>query len=343
MEPCRTCFRPLHGQYVCPQCGEPSQFWDGEKRAERAGQEAPRPDSLVADATQSRLPATAVAPARGRGAVVAGNDGPRQATADFGAVSDTAELPPLAGDAGRLKRRTPTMGTAPSRRLVLSVVGTVFAFAIAGTLAGTLAAMKGPSETPLVAPPLPTPKPTPTTPDAVRFGPDKDTNDDKDTKNDQDADGPDTSADSGGTSGGGGTSAAPAERTQEQATDFLWADGNVDPDNHPYWSQSSVTVKTTTPLTKLKVVVRLVQTGGVYPTGAWSSLGDKTTVTSAVDSEQVIYVATLRQGFTIDPGTHVFTFQYQHEPYGRDAGRDVYNVTATSADSTTERQTGDFH
>ncbi|MGW0822415.1 hypothetical protein [Streptomyces sp. NPDC002845] len=158
-----------------------------------------------------------------------------------------------------------------------------------------------------------------------------------------------------GTSGGTGTtgtttggkegqsSSTPFQDTQSQpATDYLWADGNVDPDSNDYWDQSSITVKSTTALTEFKVVLRVIQTGGVQHTGFWSSLGDKVNVAQAADSTQLAYVVTLKTGVTLDPGTYVLQFQYNHDQGRRDAGRDRYNVNATSADSVSETRNGGF-
>ena len=130
--------------------------------------------------------------------------------------------------------------------------------------------------------------------------------------------------------------------TTKAATPYLWADGNVDTDSNDYWDQSSITVRTTTALTALKVVVRIAQTGSVASTGSWSSLGDKVSVSAAADSSQLAYVVTLKSGVTIGAGTYVFQFQYNHSQGQRDAGGDRYNVTATSTGSSTEFIKGGF-
>jgi len=128
----------------------------------------------------------------------------------------------------------------------------------------------------------------------------------------------------------------------QSTTDYLWADGNVDADSNDYWDQSSVTVKSTTPLTELKVVVRLAQTGGVAHTGFWSSLGDKVNMSQAADSNQLAYVVTLKPGITLGAGTYVLQFQYNHDQGGRDAGGDRYNVTTTSSGSVDAFRAGAF-
>ncbi|EKX64941.1 hypothetical protein Sipo8835_01135 [Streptomyces ipomoeae] len=159
----------------------------------------------------------------------------------------------------------------------------------------------------------------------------------------------------GGTTGSNGSSGSTgstddqekqsttAENSGSQSTTgYLWTDGSVDSDTNDYWDQSTVTVKTTQSLTGLKVVVSIDQTGGVASTGVWSSLGDKVTVSSAADSNQLAYVVTLKSGNTIGPGTYTFKFQYNHSQGRRDAGGDRYNVTATSTGSDTEFKKGSF-
>ncbi|MFG2133553.1 hypothetical protein ACGFNV_38135 [Streptomyces sp. NPDC048751] len=106
--------------------------------------------------------------------------------------------------------------------------------------------------------------------------------------------------------------------------------------------QSVVTVESTTSLTSLKVVLKVIQTGGVANTGTWTSLGDKVSVASALSGGELDYVVTLKSGVTLDPGTYTFKFGYNHDQGQRDAGGDRYNVTATSTASVTEFLKGGF-
>jgi hypothetical protein len=152
-----------------------------------------------------------------------------------------------------------------------------------------------------------------------------------------------------GTSGAGSTTAnkeAGSSRTsdssQQESTSWIWNDGSIDSDSNDYWDQSTVTVKSTKPLSGLKVVVKIIQTGGVADTGTWSSLGDKVSVASASRSGELDYIVTLRSGVTLDPGTYVFKFQYNHDQGRRDAGGDRYNVTATTTSSQSGYRTGSF-
>jgi hypothetical protein len=153
---------------------------------------------------------------------------------------------------------------------------------------------------------------------------------------------------SGGTDGGGtsGTTRNSAPRStapsQQAQSSYLWSDAFVEGDSNPYWDQSRVTVQSTKALTSLKVVVKITQTGGVASTGTWSNIGDKVSVSSASSSGELDYVVTLKPGVTLEPGTFIFRFQYNHNQGSRDAGGDRYNITATSTAGATEYRKGGF-
>lgn len=130
------------------------------------------------------------------------------------------------------------------------------------------------------------------------------------------------------------------QRVQQQS--YLSVSTSVYTQN-PYWSQSSVTLTTKTELTALKIAVRIDQTGGVLSTGTWTSLGDRVTVTSAADSQELDYVMTLKPGVTVKPGTYTFEFQYNHHEGTRDTSHDLFTVTATAPGSAgTESKQGHF-
>ncbi|QYX77138.1 hypothetical protein [Streptomyces akebiae] len=161
----------------------------------------------------------------------------------------------------------------------------------------------------------------------------------------------DTSGSTGstGSTGSSGTTGTEEKKsTTTQNTDsgatsgYLWADGSVESDSNEYWDQSTVTVRSTKPITSLKVVVRVVQTGGVSSTGAWSSLGDKVVVGQNATADQIGYVITLKSGVTLDPGTYVFKVQYDHDQGRRDAARDLYTVTTVANGSEDEYLSGRF-
>ncbi|MDX3134337.1 hypothetical protein PV367_32155, partial [Streptomyces europaeiscabiei] len=137
----------------------------------------------------------------------------------------------------------------------------------------------------------------------------------------------DTDGTSGGTSGAAGTveKGTTTKNTGSQSTaDALWADGSVDSDSNDYWDQSTVTVKSTKPLGSLKVVVRVMQTGGVSSTGVWTSLGDDATVGENSTSDQLGYVITLKPGVTLAP-RHL-CLQGPVQPQAGPAGREARPV-----------------
>jgi hypothetical protein len=156
---------------------------------------------------------------------------------------------------------------------------------------------------------------------------------------------------SGGSGGTDGDSSSGTTRTSEPRStapaqqappSYLWSDAAVEGDSNAYWDQSRVTVQTTKTLRSLKVVVKIKQTGGVADTGTWSNIGDKVSVASASTSGELDYVVTLKPGNTLEPGTYVFRFQYDHNEGDRDAGGDRYNVTTTSTAGATEFRKGSF-
>ncbi|MFC8425310.1 hypothetical protein ACFUN7_31410 [Streptomyces sp. NPDC057236] len=119
----------------------------------------------------------------------------------------------------------------------------------------------------------------------------------------------------------------------------LWSDGSVDPHSNEFWAQSNVTLKTTERLTSLTVELRIAQTGGVTSTGAWRSLPEDDFELSVDERDGfLVYVWTLKDGRTVEPGEWVFAGQYDHERGGRDAGEDTY--TARAGTGSGERAVG---
>jgi len=107
--------------------------------------------------------------------------------------------------------------------------------------------------------------------------------------------------------------------------------------SNDYWSQSNVSVTTTKKLSALKVVLHVAQTGGVANTGVWTSLGDKVTVhTGRASDGGADYVVTLNAGITLNPGTYVFEFQYNHDKGTRDTGHDIWAVVTTAVGDSRE-------
>ncbi|MGP3984596.1 hypothetical protein [Streptomyces sp. KR80] len=105
----------------------------------------------------------------------------------------------------------------------------------------------------------------------------------------------------------------------------LRSDGSVDPHSNEFWAQSTVTLKTTTPLDALTVELRIALTSGVSSAGAWSSLPaeDFTLTVDELDGF-LVYRWRLKPGRTVATGRHLFAGQYDHERGARDASEDSY-------------------
>jgi hypothetical protein len=56
-----------------------------------------------------------------------------------------------------------------------------------------------------------------------------------------------------------------------------------------------------------RMVLKIIQTGGVTSTGTWSNLGDKVSVATGASSGELDYVVTLKSGDTLGPGTYEAT------------------------------------
>ncbi|MER5718184.1 hypothetical protein [Streptomyces sp. NPDC002132] len=123
------------------------------------------------------------------------------------------------------------------------------------------------------------------------------------------------------------TTAPPPSRGAEDGP--LWSDGSVDPHSNDFWGQSNVTLKAAEQLTSLTVTLKVAQTGGVSPAGAWRSLAEADfTFTVAERDGYLVYTWVLKEGRTVPEGEWVFAGQYSHERGGRDAKDDSYAVTA---------------
>ncbi|MER5980924.1 hypothetical protein ABT142_31140, partial [Streptomyces sp. NPDC001857] len=99
--------------------------------------------------------------------------------------------------------------------------------------------------------------------------------------------------------------------------------------SNDFWGQSNVTLKAAEQLTSLTVTLKVAQTGGVSPAGAWRSLAEADfTFTVAERDGYLVYTWVLKEGRTVPEGEWVFAGQYSHERGGRDAKDDSYAVTA---------------
>jgi hypothetical protein len=142
-------------------------------------------------------------------------------------------------------------------------------------------------------------------------------------------------------SGGSRSTTTTQSATKPKPSLTAWASRNAE--DNPYWDAHTVTVRSTVPITSLKVSVRVIQTGGVANTGAWSSLGDQVEIRSAANGNELDYHVVLKPGITLQPGTYTFQFGFNHNPGTRDAGRDLWNIVATGNEfSSSQMRSGRF-
>ncbi len=119
-----------------------------------------------------------------------------------------------------------------------------------------------------------------------------------------------------------------------------WAE--LDPGSNPYWSQTNVTVRTSSPLSAFTLELRIAANGGVAATGAWRTLpSDAFDLDVVTEDGSLVFRWTLRQGAEIPPGEHVFAGQYDHNEGPRATVDDSYRVAGTSPDGPVSAR-GDF-
>ncbi|MGY6022165.1 hypothetical protein [Streptomyces spinosirectus] len=77
--------------------------------------------------------------------------------------------------------------------------------------------------------------------------------------------------------------------------------------------------------------LKIAQTGGVSPAGAWRSLPEQDfDLTVGERNGFLVFTWVLKEGRTVPRGEWVFAGQYDHRRGGRDAGGDGCTVTATA-------------
>jgi hypothetical protein len=111
-------------------------------------------------------------------------------------------------------------------------------------------------------------------------------------------------------------------------------------EHNPYWSQSTVTVTLTAPVSSLKVALSIQQTGGVANTGTWSTIGNEAVAAVRAGSTSVNYEFTLAVGVTLSPGRYSFGVQYNHAAGSRSTAHDLYAVVAAASPSGPQQGAG---
>ncbi|MFI9583255.1 hypothetical protein ACIHCQ_15700 [Streptomyces sp. NPDC052236] len=125
--------------------------------------------------------------------------------------------------------------------------------------------------------------------------------------------------------------------------DYLQGEGSIDPESNPYWAQSEVAVRSEQRLSSLTVELRVAQTGGLDPTGSWSTRpAEDFTVSVREEGGVFVYRWTLKSGRTVPAGRHTFAGQYNHAEGGREAEGDTYTATGRAAGGEAATVSGGF-
>jgi hypothetical protein len=118
---------------------------------------------------------------------------------------------------------------------------------------------------------------------------------------------------------------------------FLSSHGAIDSTSGNVWGQSDITLKNTSPVTALRVVLRLAATPGLTNAGSFTTLPNaEYTVTVATNGGALVYTFTLQPGKTLPPGQYELAGQYTHASGTRTTSGDSYQATATSGGSSAE-------
>jgi hypothetical protein len=116
--------------------------------------------------------------------------------------------------------------------------------------------------------------------------------------------------------------------------DYLWSDASIAPESTKTRGLSNITLKNQRTLSTVEVTIRIAITDGLSDAGAWSTMPSANyTVSLTHQPHALIYQFVLNPGVTLDPGTYVFTAQYDHPSGAREADDDAYLATASSGSS----------
>jgi hypothetical protein len=132
----------------------------------------------------------------------------------------------------------------------------------------------------------------------------------------------------GGSAASGPSSASAG--TPNIHSGFLTASSSVAPNSNQYWGEDDVSFTSAVPLSGLRVVIRVAQTGGLASAGSWNTFNNQADVSITGNGDAVTYLVALKPGVTLPPGRYTFAAQFKHSGY-RSAHGDVYDVNGTAA------------
>ena len=123
---------------------------------------------------------------------------------------------------------------------------------------------------------------------------------------------------------------------------YLSSTGEVDPNSNPGWTQDTVWLETTRPLTALDVTIEVSLTDGVVETGKFSTVaGNMITVTSSRTDRALVFRFVLQPGFRLPPGKYRFAGQFNHA-VGRQPGADDVYAAGTTGEGKDAKVSGGF-
>jgi hypothetical protein len=131
-----------------------------------------------------------------------------------------------------------------------------------------------------------------------------------------------------------------ASRTADTPS-FVSADGSIDKNSVPTWTQNTVTLENTEAVTGFEVAITVAGAGAAKDAGRYTTVPNAD-LTVSVDrrGDDLVYRYVLNEGIRLAPGTWLFAAQFTHGP-GRSRTGDSFTVTAW-AGGTQARTSGDF-
>jgi hypothetical protein len=129
----------------------------------------------------------------------------------------------------------------------------------------------------------------------------------------------------------------PPATTPSTPADWLNPVGYVDPNSSDAWSQNTVRISNTKPITALEITIAVARTAQTENAGRYTTAAnDFFTMTVNPQDDKLMYSYVLRDGATLKPGKYLFAAQYTHGPDHK-ATVDSFSVVAEtrSADTST--------
>jgi hypothetical protein len=150
-------------------------------------------------------------------------------------------------------------------------------------------------------------------------------------------------ATSAGESEAAETTAEESSPELEEAPDWLWTDGSVNPNSQEFWSQSDLTLKNQEPLAALTIELWIAQGEGVASTGSWTTSDGYFTAAAVTEEDGfLVYRWTLQEGKVLPAGEYMLAGQFNHETGARSADDDRYSFDAVTEGGESGAVEGDF-